>query len=747
MGILKKRSFLIIFCILVCLYFMSVEQLFVVLIGMLFYEIIIHEKKLKVRFFPGFGWYLYFIAAGVVIGASGIILYNYAFKHVIKDVIYVLFPFLFWILGQNIRLFEEDDTMARMESFTQLFVAGVIISLYDLINSLYRIFSENMLSMTSLYNFRSVIGVGYYVTLFTLFLYIFMPQNILFKKMQANICLIILIADMLIHFSRTTWLCAIVFLLYSGIVKNPIKLFKAGLLIISGALLLYISFPYIFENFLSKLMYSVMEMSYSHTWNMATIVNNWRGYEVYCEMDKFQNANMFEKLFGGGFGAQLDVKGYAYLVTTEETIPFLHNGYYSILMIWGVVGWIIYFLMLSSLYLKGSVKTKQEQRFWRALIIITALNTLFVHGPFFSPGVSSVFLYLGILETKRRRDIYNQQVQELEEQWEEERDNQIESKDLVEHDMKIELDDWIVQDIKMDLDMKIGLDDWMGQGNKTERDNRIEEDGQMEDLEQLHSVLVEILDFVCSVCEEHGLTYFLVYGTALGAYRHKGFIPWDDDMDIAMPRQDFMKFLNIMKQEEYDRFEIQDEDNEKNYFLTFAKVRKKNTLYIEKITGNRYSHNGIFIDVFPLDHLNEIESFSFKIRYKFIRYLIHILRFNACRDLYKSKRSKRDYVFDWAVSFPAFLIPSRVILKQLKRLEAGKEAGNETKYMVEYDSGSANRIMDYDIFFPPRKIEFEKKMYNVPNRIEDYLSLIYGDYMQLPPVDERKSKKASEIKF
>ena len=96
-----------------------------------------------------------------------------------------------------------------------------------------------------------------------------------------------------------------------------------------------------------------------------------------------------------------------------------------------------------------------------------------------------------------------------------------------------------------------------------------------EGLEKLHGVLVEILDFVYSVCEEHGLLCFLVYGTALGAYRHHGFIPWDDDMDVAMPREDYTKFLQIMKQEGHDKYEIQDEDNEDFYFLSFAKVRKK----------------------------------------------------------------------------------------------------------------------------------------------------------------------------
>ena len=88
------------------------------------------------------------------------------------------------------------------------------------------------------------------------------------------------------------------------------------------------------------------------------------------------------------------------------------------------------------------------------------------------------------------------------------------------------------------------------------------------DLDKLHFVLVEILDYFVSICEKNNLRYFLVYGTALGAYRHKGFIPWDDDLDVAMPRKDYQKFLEIM-QHTNDDYILQNEGNENNWFLSF----------------------------------------------------------------------------------------------------------------------------------------------------------------------------------
>lgn len=268
------------------------------------------------------------------------------------------------------------------------------------------------------------------------------------------------------------------------------------------------------------------------------------------------------------------------------------------------------------------------------------------------------------------------------------------------------------------------------------------------EIEKLHSVLVEILDFVYSVCEEHNLLCYLAYGTALGAYRHHGFVPWDDDMDVAMPREDYMKFLHIMKQKEHDLYEIQDEDNEKQYFLSFAKIRKKNTVFVERITGDIYVHKGIFIDVFPLDYVKSTETFAFRLRRKCIAYLKHILKFNACKRLYRSKRNKREYILDSIASFPAKLLPRKVILTWLNQLKIGRTSREESNFIAEYDTNGPVQVVPYDIYFPPKKIEFEGKMYYVPNKIEKYLTYIYGNaYMQLPPVEFRKSTKPLEIKF
>lgn len=267
-------------------------------------------------------------------------------------------------------------------------------------------------------------------------------------------------------------------------------------------------------------------------------------------------------------------------------------------------------------------------------------------------------------------------------------------------------------------------------------------------IQKLQGVLLEILDFVYSVCEENGLLCFLVYGTALGAYRHQGFIPWDDDVDVAMPRDDYMRFLQIMKQEGDDRYEIQDEDNEDFYFLSFAKVRKKGTVFIERITGDVYLHKGIFIDVFPLDYVKDINTCAYKVRRRSIAYLKHILKFDACKALYRNKESDKEYILDNMISFPARILPQKMILKLLNRLRVGRVSREGAAYIAEYDTGGPVQVVPYDVYFPLREIEFEGRIFCVPNKIEDYLTYIYGEgYMQPPPEGYRGSYKPLEIKY
>ena len=118
------------------------------------------------------------------------------------------------------------------------------------------------------------------------------------------------------------------------------------------------------------------------------------------------------------------------------------------------------------------------------------------------------------------------------------------------------------------------------------------------DLYKLKSEEIKILDYFVDICDKNNLHYYLMYGTLLGAVRHKGFIPWDDDIDVCMPPEDYQQFLRIFKND--DRFFLQTVQTDKYYHTLFAKIRENHTCMIEKENTYMPIHKGINIDIFPL---------------------------------------------------------------------------------------------------------------------------------------------------
>ena len=128
-----------------------------------------------------------------------------------------------------------------------------------------------------------------------------------------------------------------------------------------------------------------------------------------------------------------------------------------------------------------------------------------------------------------------------------------------------------------------------------------------ETLDKLHQVEMEILDDFVKVCEKHKLRYFLTGGTMLGAVRHSGFIPWDDDVDIGMPREDYDKFIEIGDEALGDKYQLECFEHNKNYHLPFAKVVKKNTIFDEGFDKLKYL-KGIYIDIIPFENVDKIDK-------------------------------------------------------------------------------------------------------------------------------------------
>ena len=252
-------------------------------------------------------------------------------------------------------------------------------------------------------------------------------------------------------------------------------------------------------------------------------------------------------------------------------------------------------------------------------------------------------------------------------------------------------------------------------------------------LEENRKFQLEILDIIDSFCRENKIQYFLIAGTLLGAVRHKGFIPWDDDIDIAMLRNDYERFVSGFNVDGY--YVIAPETNAKGYFLPFAKVCLKNTRVIEK-TKTMKIQLGTNIDVFPIDVVSENEN-------ERKRQLRQIKKQRSILDIIDTPISKKRSWFKNTVLFLLQILlkpvsPKRVV-KKINDLS--KMYNNEQSVLCgEIAWGCGEReIVHKSVFDNIEKLHFEGKLYSVPVGWDEWLSNRYGNYMKPPPLEQQKT--------
>ena len=254
--------------------------------------------------------------------------------------------------------------------------------------------------------------------------------------------------------------------------------------------------------------------------------------------------------------------------------------------------------------------------------------------------------------------------------------------------------------------------------------------------DELREIQISILSCIDQICEKQNLCYSVGAGSLIGAIRHKGFIPWDDDIDLMMPRPDYEKLITYISTHDVGLNVISCE-TELKYQDTFIKICDKTTKIKDMVTNIDDIDMGVFVDIFPVDGLGN--SYEDAVKNSRKGMLLHLLM--TCAGMKKFSLSTTHSVVYEPVRFICYLLTRFISANKLARVSDKKNkriSFSDSKYAgTVCGSYREKTILKRDQYISVSRMSFENITVNVINDYDIYLSKLYGDYMKLPPKEKQ----------
>lgn len=246
---------------------------------------------------------------------------------------------------------------------------------------------------------------------------------------------------------------------------------------------------------------------------------------------------------------------------------------------------------------------------------------------------------------------------------------------------------------------------------------------EITEINELHRIVLDIAKIFHTICIKHNIPYYLCGGGMLGAIRHKGFIPWDDDLDFLVPRTYFCKLINILKKELPTYYKIVDSNDDDNIFGEIVKIEDCRTVIKDKFNTNTKIEHGVFIDLFPMDYTDGSHKLLSK-----NSIVLNLLRLHLLSKL-RAKNTKIRLV-----KILPQLFGKSIYIKLIKHFTS-----KSGPYIANYSGAYGERETIPKEWLGNSLFDFEDTQFYGIQKYDEYLIQLYGNYMELPPESKRRS--------